>query len=218
MSIRVLFVVAALLVSLAGCAGQEAQLAGGEPSTAGAAPTAKATDTDAAEVPTDTPEVTEAPVEPDPTKDATPEPDSDTPTLFSAGDVVTVTQNDDPYLDIVVSKISAKKSYGSGYFVDRPAKGNVYLQAYVTYSALADGATYNPFDWQVFCNDEAVDDYAFVTEGPKPTLNSGTLPKGRKAKGWLVYEVPAKGRCVLSYGANSFNGTGAVFEVLLRSK
>ena len=88
----------------------------------------------------------------------------------------------------------------------------------MTYHALADGATYNPFDWQVFCNDEAVDDYTFVSDGPEPTLNSGTLPKGRKAKGWLVYEVPAKGRCVLSYGANSFIDQGAVFEVLIRSK
>ena len=96
------------------------------------------------------------------------------------------------------------------------AKGNVYIQALITYTALADGATYNPFDWQVFCNDEAVDSYTYVSDGPEPDLNSGTLPKGRKAKGWVVYEIPAKGRCVLSYGANSFIDEGAVFEVLIR--
>ena len=178
----------------------------------GPTPTQVATPTIAPTVPP-----TAAPT-PTPEPVSTPEPTvaSDEPTLFAAGDVVTVTQNDEPYLDIVVSRVSQKTKYGSGYFVDKPGKGNVYIQALITYTALADGATYNPFDWQVFCNDEAVDSYTYVSDGPEPDLNSGTLPKGRKAKGWVVYEIPAKGRCVLSYGANSFIDEGAVFEVLIR--
>lgn len=214
MSIHRFIAALALVGVIAGCAGQGAQLASGGPSKAAAATvavTAPATTVAPADVAT--PEPTAAP-----TPEPTPEPAPDGPELFRSGEVVTVTSDDEPYLDIVVSNISQKKSYGSGYLIDRPAKGNIYIQAQISYTALADGATYNPFDWQVFCNDEAVDDYTFVSDGPEPSLSSGTLPTGRKAKGWLVYEVPITGRCVLSYGANSFIGEGAVFEVLLRSK
>lgn len=185
-------------------------------STTSQPPTAVSTDARASQEPapaTATPDPTEEPLE-----EPTPEPAPAGPTLFKAGEVVTVSEDDEPYLDIVVSKISQKKSYGSGYFVDKPAKGNIYIQALITYEALSDGATYNPFDWQVFCDDTAIENYAFVSEGPQPQLSSGTLPTGRKAKGWVVYEVPVKGRCVLSYGANSFIDQGAVFEVLLRGK
>lgn len=221
MSFRHVVATLALVLIAAGCGGEGAEVASGAPSiatVATATPAARPTAMPS-QLGTDTASTTPAPTA-EPTPVATPEPTPglETPTLFHAGDVVTVTQSDDPYLDIVVSSVSQKKSYGSGYLIDRPAKGNIYVQAQISYTALADGATYNPFDWQVFCNDEAVDDYAFVTDGPTPSLSSGTLPKGRKAKGWLVYEVPTSGRCVLSYGANSFIGQGAVFEVLLRSK
>ncbi|HWP63371.1 MAG TPA: hypothetical protein VNO86_07870 [Candidatus Binatia bacterium] len=159
-----------------------------------------------------------APPEATPTSEPTPtaEPSPSAPPLFRPGEPAIVTRGGEDYLEITVSKVSQKKKYGSGYSVDTPAKGNVYIEAYVTYTALADGAAYNPFDWQVFCNDTAVDRFTFVLSGPEPELGSGTLPKGRKAAGWLVYEVPAKGRCVLSYGANMFLGEGAIFEVLLR--
>ena len=50
------------------------------------------------------------------------------------------------------------------------------------------------------------------------TLSSGTLPKGRKPSGWLVYEVPAKGQILLSYKGNMFSDAAPVFEVVLRSK
>lgn len=169
--------------------------------------------------PTEVPEASsEATLTPEPSAEATstPEPSPSRPRLFRPGEPVVVTQGGEEYLEITVSKVSEKKRYGSGYTVDKPAPGNVYIEAYVTYRALADGATYNPFDWQVFCNETAVDEFTFVLSGPEPALGSGTLPKGRKAAGWLVYEVPAKGRCVLSYGANAFLGEGAVFEVLLR--
>lgn len=179
-------------------------------------PSAPASDAPANQEPTPaiaTPDPAEEPVEEPP-----PDPTPAGPALFKAGEVITVSEDDEPYLDIVVSKVSQKKSYGSGYFVDKPAKGNIYIQALITYEARSDGATYNTFDWQVFCDDTAIENYAFVSEGPEPQLSSGTLPTGRKAKGWVVYEIPVKGRCVLSYGANSFIDQGAVFEVLLRGK
>ena len=44
----------------------------------------------------------------------------------------------------------------------------------------------------------------------------GTLPKGRKANGWVVYEVPTKGEVILSYGANMFGGDAPTFEVVAR--
>lgn len=162
---------------------------------------------------TPTPDVSLTPTD----SSTTPEPTESAPPLFRPGEPAVVTQGGEDYLEITVTKVSERKRYGSGYSVDTPARGNVYIEAYVTYRALADGAAYNPFDWQVFCNDTAIDGFTFLLSGPEPQLGSGTLPKGRKASGWLVYEVPSKGRCLLSYGANQFLGTGAVFEVLLRA-
>ena len=96
-------------------------------------------------------------------------------------------------------------------------EGKPVHQAKITCTALQDGVDYNQFDWQVFANGEAVDNFAFVTNGPEPQLSSGTLPKGRKASGWVVYEVPAKGKVLLSYSSNIFLDEAPVFEVVLRS-
>jgi hypothetical protein len=74
---------------------------------------------------------------------------------------------------------------------------------------------YNPYDWQVFADGEAVDNSAFVMNGPKPDLSSGSLPKGRVAKGYVVYEVPAKGQVLMSYGG-TFSSEAPVFEVVIR--
>jgi hypothetical protein len=42
------------------------------------------------------------------------------------------------------------------------------------------------------------------------------LPKSRKASGWVVYEVPAKGEVRMSYGG-SFSNEAPIFEVIIRS-
>ncbi len=70
---------------------------------------------------------------------------------------------------------------------------------------------------RVFADGMAVDGTTFTLHGPEPDLGSGSLPKGRKAAGWLVYEVPKSGEVLLSYGS-TFNFTDAppLFEVLLR--
>jgi len=114
---------------------------------------------------------------------------------------------------VTAAQVKQAKSYGT---YSKPAKGNVYLAVKYTYQALEDGATYNPLDWQVFVDGTAVNNYTFVMDGPKPELQSGSLPKDRKAEGWVVYEVPAKGKVILSYGSNIFGGDAPTFEVVAR--
>jgi hypothetical protein len=139
-------------------------------------------------------------------------------TTYKAGEKVTVTSDDEPWATVVVSKVKQVKSYKGKYFSDKPKKGHIYIQAYVTYRALTDGVDYNQFDWQVFAGDTAVDELTFVSNGPEPQLSSGSLPNGRKAAGWVVYEVPVKGKIVMSYGGNQFLDEPPVFEVVLRAK
>ena len=81
-----------------------------------------------------------------------------------------------------------------------------------------DGASYNQFDWDIFVDDTAVDNFGYASSGPKPELHSGEFSKGRTAKGWLLYEVPVKGRVVLSYKGGGFSNDAPVFEVVLRAK
>jgi hypothetical protein len=150
----------------------------------------------------------------------TPEPTIEEPstTVYRAGDVINVTTNGDPWADITISRVKVVRKYDGPYNLDDvPAKGNVYIQAFVTYVAKTNGVDYNPYDWQVFVAGEAADNTAFVSNGPKPELSSGTLPTGRKASGWVVYEVPAKGEVRMSYGASSFSNDAPVFEVIIRN-
>lgn len=158
-----------------------------------------------------TPEPTEAP-----TEEPAPTPEDNT---FEPGEVVVVTESGEPWANIVVDKVRQVKKYDGEYLDDTPEqKGNVFIEARVTYEALTDGVDYNPFDWAVFVDDRAVDNYAFVSNGPTPDLSSGTLPKGRSAQGYVVYEVPASGRVVMSYGGNQFLDEPPVFEVVLRAE
>lgn len=171
--------------------------------------------TPAIEQPTDEPEPTdEATDEPaEPTDE--PEPTEEGPTLFQPGDPITVTEGDEPWAEITISKVKERTKYEGEYSDDKPAKGNVFIELFVTYEALVDGVDYNPFDWQVFADGRAVDDYAFVLNGPEAMLESGTLPKGRIADGYIIYEVPAEGQVLFSYG-NTFGDEAPVFEVELR--
>jgi hypothetical protein len=148
----------------------------------------------------------------------TPEPDpTDVTGVYRAGETVALTQNDDPWADITVSKVKVVRKYDGPYDLDDiPAKGNVYIQALVTYVAKTNGVDYNPFDWQVFVAGEAVSDTGYVSNGPTPELSSGTLPTGRKASGWVVYEVPAHGEVRMSYG-NTFSNDAPVFEIIIRT-
>ncbi|MFL5686255.1 MAG: hypothetical protein ACJ77D_09405 [Chloroflexota bacterium] len=149
---------------------------------------------------------------------AAPDPETGEPTQYKAGEPATVTSDGEDWAKIVVDKVKAVKRYNGPYdFDDVPKKGNVYIQLRVTYTALQSGVAYNPFDWQIFVGGEAGGNYTSVGNGPTPLLEFGTLPKGRKASGYLVYEVKAKGKVLLSY-AGSFGNEAPIFEVLLRSK
>jgi hypothetical protein len=104
-----------------------------------------------------------------------------------------------------------------GYYDDTPdRRGQQFMAAKITYVALDNAVSYNPFDWSVFVDGEVVDTPAFIINGPKPDLGSGQLPKGRKASGWIVYEVSTKGEVLLSYAPN-FSGA-PVFEVVVRKR
>lgn len=166
--------------------------------------------------PTDEPTTDPVAVTPDPT--AEPVATDPATSASKVGEVNHITADGEDYLDITVTKPSFHTSYGSGYLKDTPqVKGNEFLQVYVSYVAKQAGASYNEFDWDVFVDDTAVDGFAYASGGPTPELGSGDLPKGRSAKGWLLFEVPKTGRVVLSYKGN-FTNNEPVFEIVLRSK
>jgi hypothetical protein len=200
-----------LAVVLTACSGTSAQKAS-DAASPSATNIATASDSESP-----TPQLTE---EPTPTDRPTPEPTQQT--TFGIGDEVVLTQDGDEWAQFTVLKVEQAKLYKDpqGYFNDTPQqKGDVFLAAQVEYVALANNVDYNPFDFQVFVDDQALNNpEAFVSNGPKPELGSGTLPKGRKAVGWLTYEVPAKGKVLLSYSANPFSDDAPVFEVVLRAK
>ena len=108
-------------------------------------------------------------------------------------------------------------TYDGEYVDDQPqVDGNVFIQAFVEYVALADDVAYNALDWNAFSEGAEIDTFTFVLNGPEPALGSGTLAAGDSASGWLVYEVPAEGEVVLSYGDIIALEDGPVFEVKIR--
>jgi hypothetical protein len=136
------------------------------------------------------------------------------PKQFAVGETIEVTGDFiSADLRVRVAEVKQATKYGT---YSKPAAGNIYLATKYEYEAIEDGATYNSFDWQVFVDGTAVDKFTIVIDGPKPELSSGTLPKGRKAAGWVVYEVPIKGQVILSYGATMFGGSAPTFEVVAR--
>lgn len=165
---------------------------------------------------------------PEPTADATPEPTSTpeptaepTPltTTFAVGDVITITEDGEPWADFTVLEVSETAEFADpdGFYNDTPqTDGYVFLNALVRYEAIVGGVDYNPFDFQVFVDGQAVDGFAFAINAPEPQLSSGTLPAGRTAEGWLLYEVPPAGEVLLSYSGNVFIDEEPIFEVVLR--
>ena len=61
-------------------------------------------------------------------------------------------------------------------------------------------SSYNPFDWQVFVDGQAVDNYAFAINGPKPDLGSGTLPAGRTRRAGSCMRSPPKAKSCSATG------------------
>lgn len=157
------------------------------------------------------------------TPEATPEPTPEaTPlsTTFGVGEVVTITEDGDPWADFTVLEVQEVAEFEDpdGFYNDTPStEGYVYLTAFVRYEAIASGVDYGPFDFQVFVDGRAVDNFAFAINGPEPELGSGTLPAGRVAEGWMLFEVPPTGEVLLSYSGNMFLDEEPIFEVVLRA-
>jgi hypothetical protein len=161
--------------------------------------------------PTDLPTATEEPF-----SFPTPEPPPSGPLQASVGEWVDITCGDEECMRIRVSKPSFHDYYPGEYgFNDEPEEsGWQYLQVYVTYESLKNAADYGLFDWAIYAGNRQLDSATFTVYGPQRTLESGDLPKGRTAEGWLIYEVPPNRRITLSYEPN-FEGP-PVFEVVLR--
>jgi zinc ribbon protein len=134
--------------------------------------------------------------------------------VVRVGETVSIECDDEPCYEVTLVKTDTAASYGSGYSIDKPKKGNEYLAAYITYKALKGGAEYCAFDWQLYHNDTLIEDTAYVSEGPTPELGCDELAAGRSAKGWIVWEVPKTGRLVLSYTPNY--GEDPIFDIVLR--
>lgn len=169
--------------------------------------------------PTPEPAASTAERTPDPTAEPTAEPTSGTST-YAVGDVITISQNGEPWADFTVLEVQEKAEFvdPDGYFNDKPqTDGYVFIAANVRYEAQTDGVNYGSYDFQVFVDGRAVEGFAFALNGPEPTLSSGTLPSGRVAEGWLLYEVPPTGEVLLSYSGNIFLDEAPIFEVVLRS-
>lgn len=138
------------------------------------------------------------------------------PFAASVGEPVTITCDAVNCMTITIVKVAFANLYKDpqGYFNDTPStKGNVFMAVDLSYKATGAGADYNEFDWNVYVNDTAVSNTAFVTNGPKPELSSGDLSVGKSAAGWVVWEVPAKGTVTIEY-TPGFNN--AIFQVTLR--
>jgi hypothetical protein len=115
-----------------------------------------------------------------------------TPATYTAGDTVTLIGEAGPYARITVGLVSVHASYkdSDGYTSVPGTAGYVYVQAFVTYEALADEFRYNLMDWTV----KGAGFPVWVDHGgPEPMLTTGNVPEGTTAKGWVVYEVPPTG-------------------------
>jgi len=70
-----------------------------------------------------------------------------------------------------------------------PDEGFKFVSVLVEYEALVDGASYNPLYWKLVDSESYGYDYYFM--GKEPILDSSNaLKAGRKAKGWLTFQVP----------------------------
>lgn len=96
----------------------------------------------------------------------------------------------------------------------KPDEGNIFLVADVTVESVdKDAAAYNPLYFKV--KDADGFEYSYTFTAPDPTLKSGELSPGDKARGNVAFEVPADAKgLVLSYKAIDFSGDDAIeFEL-----
>ncbi len=139
------------------------------------------------------------------------------PTQQKLGDVIDIQCSDVDCMTVSVDKATFSKVYkdpANAYANDVPGKGDVFLAFHVSYKATGPNATYNTGDWAVYVGDAVADNFTGVVNGPQPELSVGSLPQGKAASGWIVQEIPAKGRVVIAYQPDG----PEIFEVVVRSK
>jgi hypothetical protein len=117
--------------------------------------------------------------------------------------------NDAPFQMTV--KVGAKKASRRAIeeYGEKPKGTYVGLQ--VQYTCTEGSCEYGSFDFALRNSDGEEFD---STYGFQPNLESGNLRKGRKAKGWITYDL-AKGTYYLEYRAHSFDDNPAnwIFKV-----
>jgi hypothetical protein len=132
------------------------------------------------------------------------------PQTYKPGQAAVIQVTGADYAKITIAKPSFVAAYKGQFNTDRPkTAGDVFVQAWVTYEALAtDGIDYNFGDWETYADGANVTDQAFLINGPQPIFKSGHLPTGRTVSFWIVSEVPAKGEVLLSYAPPQFGFGG----------
>ena len=94
-----------------------------------------------------------------------------------------------------------RKSAGVDQYADAPAKGN-YVVLDVSYEATEGELNYNLFDWSIRDAEGRRYDASGSYDGYEPSLGSGTLSKGNKARGLVVIDAPV-GPLIAEYTPSS---------------
>jgi hypothetical protein len=172
---------------------------------------------------TDTPSVSENPLHSssEPTVSEAPSTaPRPTTTTYAVGDVITMVQGGQPSAEFTILEVREAEGFMApdGLTGDTAqTSGYLFLAANVRYEALADGARYGSFQFQVLVDGQPVGTSATAIYGPEPLLPVGTLSEGSAVEGWLLYEVPPTGEVRLSYSDPATLDEPPIFEVVLRA-
>jgi len=142
-----------------------------------------------------------------------------TTTTYAVGDRITMVQDGRPSAEFIVLEVREASEFMApdGLTGDTPqTSGYVFLALSVRYEALADGARYGSFQFQVLVDGQPLGNPGSAIHGPEPVLPVGTLSQGSAAEGWLLYEVPPTGEVRLSYSDPATLDEPPIFEVVLR--
>jgi len=125
------------------------------------------------------------------------------------GQSITVsgTNNDTPYV-MDLKAVSIKKSKAAIEDYGNKPKGS-YVGILVEYTCTQGTCSYNPFDFKVRNSDG--DEFDSSSSSFTPGLESGDLRHGRKARGYITYDLP-KGKYVLEYSAGFADTTSASWK------
>jgi hypothetical protein len=93
-------------------------------------------------------------------------------------------------IQVTVDEYHFARAYRSQLGAQRPDRGRLYYAFHVSYESVEGSPSFNQFDWQAFAGAEILDTTFVVGDGPGDSLGSGSLPQGRTASGWLLFDGP----------------------------